>query len=87
MAIDPSILGELDADVGVAIRQAQQGQQAHLELLRGGLAQDGRGLGSAIGSSFVQASIPQNAMNDKLAAVTPAEGGTLVSAPNVTKLP
>ncbi len=72
MAIDPSVLGELDNDLGVAIRQGQQGQQLALERLRSGFDQDGRAIGAAIASVMVQASLPQQAMDDKLADRTPS---------------
>ena len=72
MAIDPSILGELDADIGVAVRELQSTRTHSATRLAGNFDQDGRALGAAIANSMILASLPEQGMGAKLADRTPS---------------
>lgn len=72
MAIDPSVLAELDNDFAGQVRVNNQGHAHSMERLRGNFDQDGRAVGAAIASVLIQASIPEQAMNNKLADRTPS---------------
>lgn len=72
MALDATLGAELDKDwsAGVAARRAMN-DHANARL-SGNFDQDGRAIGAAIASVLVQASIPEQAMNNKLADRTPS---------------
>jgi hypothetical protein len=72
MAIDPSVLAELDNDFVGQVRVNNQGHAHAMERLRSSFDQLGHSVNAAISSVLIQASIPEQAMNNKLADRTPS---------------
>lgn len=72
MAIDATVLALLDQDLGSQVRGRALQHEHDMNRLSGSFDQDGRAVGAAIASVMIQASIPEQAMNNKLADRTPS---------------
>lgn len=75
MAIDATIVNQLDQGFGVQVQDQVGGMRFLFEMNRGALMQDGRSIGSAIAANMVQANIPEQGMNLKYADSTPRSPG------------
>jgi hypothetical protein len=85
--VDDAVSAALNGDAAMSVAFMRLGHQHALERSRASFDQDGRAIGAAIATELVQADTAGQAMNLKLAAVSPQEGGTLTTSPTVTKVP
>lgn len=72
MALDATLVSELDKDWAIGLTLARQGAQAAAERLRAAWDQSMVSSSAAITSVMLQASLPEQAMSSKLADRTPA---------------
>ena len=79
--VDDVVAAQLNSDLAVGIGYATKGHQHALERLRSNFDQDGRAIGAAISSVMLQASLPDQAMNNKLAYDTPRSSQDTVAPP------
>lgn len=69
--VDDVVSAQLNTAAASVVQFGAAGHLHALERLRSSFDQDGRAIGASIASVMVQASIPDQAMNDKLAYDTP----------------
>lgn len=72
MALDPTLVSELDKDWTAANVNRRAGEDHATERMRSSFDQDGRAIGAAIANVMLLSSLPDQAMGSKLADRTPS---------------
>lgn len=72
MALDATLVSELDKAWASALADSQRGADHARERLRSNFDQDGRSIGASIANVMLLSSLPDQAMGSKLADRTPS---------------